>query len=159
MRALDAGESFVITRNGVPVGELTPVRRHRFVARDAAIAMFRAAAPIDRCRSPRSLSPNSPPARMPPLIPPSARAGNSACNWPKPRLTRCRLTPTVHVRSAWSMQRPHTPAANRAVHVRSICSSPPPHLPQTFPYYTANAADFAVLTELIELEPITLAPA
>jgi prevent-host-death family protein len=47
MRALDAGESFVITRNGVPVGELTPVRRHRFVARDAAIATFGTAAPID----------------------------------------------------------------------------------------------------------------
>lgn len=47
MRALDAGESFVITRNGVPVGELTPVRRYRFVARDAALAAFGAAAPID----------------------------------------------------------------------------------------------------------------
>jgi len=47
MRALDAGESFVITRNGVPVGELTPIRRQRFVARDAAIATFRAAAPVD----------------------------------------------------------------------------------------------------------------
>lgn len=47
MRALDAGESFTVTRNGVPVGELTPARRHRFVERDAAIAAFRAAAPID----------------------------------------------------------------------------------------------------------------
>ena len=47
MRALEAGESFVITRNGVPVGELTPVHGHRFVARDTAIAVFRAAAPID----------------------------------------------------------------------------------------------------------------
>jgi prevent-host-death family protein len=47
MRALDAGESFVITRNGVPVGELTPVRRHRFVARDPAIATFGAAALVD----------------------------------------------------------------------------------------------------------------
>jgi prevent-host-death family protein len=47
MRALDAGESFVITRNGVPVGELTPVRRRRLVAREVAIASFRKAAPID----------------------------------------------------------------------------------------------------------------
>jgi prevent-host-death family protein len=47
MRALDAGESFVVTRNGVPVGELTPVRRRRFVERDATIAAFRAAAPLD----------------------------------------------------------------------------------------------------------------
>jgi prevent-host-death family protein len=25
MRALDAGESFVVTRRGVPIGELTPI--------------------------------------------------------------------------------------------------------------------------------------
>lgn len=50
MRALDAGESFVITRNGVPVGELTPVRRHRFVGREAALAAFRTAAGVDSDR-------------------------------------------------------------------------------------------------------------
>jgi prevent-host-death family protein len=50
MRALDAGESFVVTRRGVPVGELTPIRRRRFVARDAALAAFRTAAPIDADR-------------------------------------------------------------------------------------------------------------
>lgn len=47
MRSLDAGESFVVTRNGVAVGELTPVRRRRFVSRDTALAAFRDAAPID----------------------------------------------------------------------------------------------------------------
>lgn len=47
MRALDAGESFTVTRNGVPVGELTPTRRRRFVELDAALAAFRTAAPID----------------------------------------------------------------------------------------------------------------
>ena len=47
MRALDAGETFVVTRNGVPVGELTPLRRRRFVERDAAIAAFRGAVPLD----------------------------------------------------------------------------------------------------------------
>ncbi|HXO08914.1 MAG TPA: type II toxin-antitoxin system prevent-host-death family antitoxin [Solirubrobacteraceae bacterium] len=47
MRALDAGESFVVTRNGVPVGELTPLRRRRFVQRDAAVAAFRAVAALD----------------------------------------------------------------------------------------------------------------
>lgn len=31
MRALDRGDSFVVTRRGVPVGELTPVGRHRTV--------------------------------------------------------------------------------------------------------------------------------
>lgn len=47
MRALDAGESFVVTRRGVPVGDLTPIRRKRFVARAAALAAFRTAAPVD----------------------------------------------------------------------------------------------------------------
>lgn len=47
MRRLDAGEEFVVTRNGVPVGELTPLRRHRFVSSVAAVAMFRGAPPVD----------------------------------------------------------------------------------------------------------------
>lgn len=47
MRELDRGETFVVTRNGVPVGELTPLRRHRFVSADAAVAMFRNAPGID----------------------------------------------------------------------------------------------------------------
>ncbi len=44
MRQLDQGESFVVTRNGVPVGELSPLRRHRFVRSDTAVALFRHAA-------------------------------------------------------------------------------------------------------------------
>ncbi len=40
MRALDRGETFVVTRNGVPVGELTPLRQRRFVSADAAVALF-----------------------------------------------------------------------------------------------------------------------
>lgn len=47
MRKLDEGETFIVTRNGVPVGELTPLRRHRFVAAEAAVAHFRAAPQID----------------------------------------------------------------------------------------------------------------
>jgi prevent-host-death family protein len=47
MRQLDQGETFVVTRNGVPVGELTPLRRHRFVAAEAAVAMFRSAPSLD----------------------------------------------------------------------------------------------------------------
>ena len=47
MRRLDAGETFIVTRNGVPVGELTPLRRHRFVAAEAAVALFRTAPPVD----------------------------------------------------------------------------------------------------------------
>ena len=47
MRALDRGDSFVVTRNGVPVGELRPFQRKRFVAAEAAHAAFRGAPPID----------------------------------------------------------------------------------------------------------------
>ena len=47
MRALDRGEMFVVTRNGVPVGELTPLRQRRFVSADAAVALFAGAPAID----------------------------------------------------------------------------------------------------------------
>jgi len=47
MRRLDQGETFIVTRNGTPVGELTPLRRHRFVAADTVVAMFRNAPPVD----------------------------------------------------------------------------------------------------------------
>lgn len=47
MRALDAGEEFVVTRNGVPVGELRPIRRRRFVSAEAALAAFAGAPRID----------------------------------------------------------------------------------------------------------------
>lgn len=43
MRALDRGEVFIITRNGVPVGELRPVRR-QVVSRDVLLA-FRTGRP------------------------------------------------------------------------------------------------------------------
>ena len=47
MRRLDQGETFVVTRNGVPVGELTPLRRHRFVRADTAVALFHSAPGVD----------------------------------------------------------------------------------------------------------------
>jgi prevent-host-death family protein len=49
MRALDRGERFVITRNGVPVGELRPVRR-RFVGRAAVEAAMAGVQPTDGAR-------------------------------------------------------------------------------------------------------------
>ncbi len=45
MRALDRGETFVVTRNGVPVGELQPLRR-QFVPADVAVAAFKGAPSI-----------------------------------------------------------------------------------------------------------------
>lgn len=56
MRRFDQGESFIVTRNGVPVGELTPLRRLRFVAAASVTEIFRAAAPIDAQQFPRGLA-------------------------------------------------------------------------------------------------------
>ena len=50
MRALDQGDTFVVTRNGVPVGELTPLRRHSFVPAGDAVAAFRHAPAVDMAR-------------------------------------------------------------------------------------------------------------
>ena len=40
MRALDKGNGFIVTRNGVPVGELIPLRQRLFVPAEAALAAF-----------------------------------------------------------------------------------------------------------------------
>jgi antitoxin (DNA-binding transcriptional repressor) of toxin-antitoxin stability system len=40
MRALDKGKAFIVTRNGVPVGELIPMRQRVFVPADTALAAF-----------------------------------------------------------------------------------------------------------------------
>ena len=42
MRALDRGEVFLVTRNGIPVGELRPAQR-RFVDRDLLLEVFASA--------------------------------------------------------------------------------------------------------------------
>jgi prevent-host-death family protein len=47
MRALDRGEAFVVTRNGVPVGELIPLRQRQFVPTEAVVAAFQSAPIID----------------------------------------------------------------------------------------------------------------
>lgn len=50
MRALDRGEDFVVTRNGVAVGELRPLRRRRFIPRETLLGLLDAAPPIDHER-------------------------------------------------------------------------------------------------------------
>jgi antitoxin (DNA-binding transcriptional repressor) of toxin-antitoxin stability system len=50
MRGLDQGESFVITRNGVPVGQLTPFLRRQFVLSGTALTAFEGAPAIDAGR-------------------------------------------------------------------------------------------------------------
>jgi prevent-host-death family protein len=50
MRALDKGHSFTVTRNGVPVGELVPLKPRVFVPVETVTAMFRAAPRLDYAR-------------------------------------------------------------------------------------------------------------
>ena len=50
MRALDAGESFIVTRNGVPVAEMTPARRPRFTSKTEVLKAFTNAPSIDAKR-------------------------------------------------------------------------------------------------------------
>lgn len=40
MRGLDRGESFIVTRNGVAVGELTPLHQRRFVSTEAVLSIL-----------------------------------------------------------------------------------------------------------------------
>src|ERR1700733_7680438 len=47
MRELDRGESFIVTRNGTPVGELRPILRRQFVPAEVAIAAFSGVGHID----------------------------------------------------------------------------------------------------------------
>jgi prevent-host-death family protein len=50
MRGLDRGESYIVTRNGVPVGELVPVRRREAVPAETLLAALAGAPRIDPIR-------------------------------------------------------------------------------------------------------------
>jgi antitoxin (DNA-binding transcriptional repressor) of toxin-antitoxin stability system len=50
MRALDRGKTFVVTRNGRPVGELVPLHQRAFVPSELVHAAFAGAAPVSRNR-------------------------------------------------------------------------------------------------------------
>jgi prevent-host-death family protein len=47
MRALEAGESFIVTRAGTPVGELVPLRRRRSARIATVLEIFRGAPRVD----------------------------------------------------------------------------------------------------------------
>jgi prevent-host-death family protein len=47
MRAVDAGETFIVTRNGVPAAELRPIGRRRFVATSTLLETAAGLAPVD----------------------------------------------------------------------------------------------------------------
>lgn len=47
MRAVQAGVSFLVTSNGVPVGELTPIRKPQPSRTEDVLKAFRGLEPID----------------------------------------------------------------------------------------------------------------
>ena len=50
MRAIDAGETFVVTRNGVPAAELRPIARRRFVSTTILLATAAALGEVKAAR-------------------------------------------------------------------------------------------------------------
>ena len=50
MRGLDRGETFLVTRNGVAVGELQPPRARRFISAEVVVAAFASGPSIDAAR-------------------------------------------------------------------------------------------------------------
>ncbi len=50
MRALEAGESFIVTRGGTPVGELVPLRRRGNARLATVLEIFRGAPRVDYTR-------------------------------------------------------------------------------------------------------------
>lgn len=50
MRAVEAGESFIVTRNGVPLAELRPLERRTAVPRDEVLHAFRGLPRMDFAR-------------------------------------------------------------------------------------------------------------
>ena len=50
MDAVAHGESFIVTRNGMPIGELIPLRRHRAVSREQFAAVSANAPVVDAVR-------------------------------------------------------------------------------------------------------------
>jgi len=55
MRAVDGGQSFLVTRNGVAVGELRPLPRREFVPAADVVAAFVSAPRLDGKRFRRDL--------------------------------------------------------------------------------------------------------
>ena len=55
MRGLDKGEAYTVTRNGVPVGELVPVRPRMFVTAEAVAVAYRRAPRIAGTRFRRDI--------------------------------------------------------------------------------------------------------
>ena len=50
LRAVEAGATFVVTRNGTPIAELHPLRRRTFIPTNELMTLFAGSAPIDADR-------------------------------------------------------------------------------------------------------------
>jgi prevent-host-death family protein len=50
MDSVEHGKTFIVTRNGTPIGELIPLRRHRMVTREQFAALSANAPMIDFTR-------------------------------------------------------------------------------------------------------------
>jgi prevent-host-death family protein len=55
LRAVESGETFIVTRNGSPIAELHPLRRQTFVATSQLLALMGREHPIDADRFFRDL--------------------------------------------------------------------------------------------------------
>jgi prevent-host-death family protein len=55
MRGVERGDSFIITRNGTPIGKLIPLRRRTYVPRAEVMAAFTTAPVLDVERLRRDL--------------------------------------------------------------------------------------------------------
>lgn len=47
LRAVEAGSTFIVTRNGTPIAELHPLRRRAFIPTSEVMSLFAGDAPID----------------------------------------------------------------------------------------------------------------
>jgi prevent-host-death family protein len=65
MRALEAGESFVVTSDGAPVGELIPLRRRRGARLATVLEIFRSAPKVDYRRLRKDLDAIADPSAEP----------------------------------------------------------------------------------------------
>jgi prevent-host-death family protein len=50
LRAVESGETFIVTRNGTPIAELHPLRRQTFIATSRLLALMGREQPIDADR-------------------------------------------------------------------------------------------------------------
>ena len=94
MRALHRGKSFIITRNGVAVGELIPFRQRVFVPAEAAVAAFEGAPRLPARRFRKDVDTVIDQDAMPRRSRPNAAATRIGSSEPKPRLLR---SPSKHL--------------------------------------------------------------